>query len=312
MDKGNSQPLINLLTFQEVAFWLRLRTMFFLWARQRGKSYLIAAKAIDRMLERAGRSCYFVSASIATGKEIVEKEAQIWHDALAKLRAKQEALGKELGGNVVDKRSHKLLAVDDLAELMDKQTAQVRIYHTRTSYSRTKILAPNPDTARGWTGDVFGDEVGFWPDFRAVLDAVEPIISRNPDFLMWMFTTPPEDDKHFTYDFLNPGPLEFTPNAQGNFTRRRPAIRSTVWTFLTASWRDCPCSIRSPASRWRLKNTAPTPWTRHLPIATMRSSLFRAGNPPCSWRGSTTPCTRERSAARALILARRYWQHEQL
>lgn len=73
MDKGNSQPLINLLTFQEVAFWLRLRTMFFLWARQRGKSYLIAAKAIDRMLERAGRSCYFVSASIATGKEIVEK-----------------------------------------------------------------------------------------------------------------------------------------------------------------------------------------------------------------------------------------------
>lgn len=217
MDKGNSQPLINLLTFQEVAFWLRLRTMFFLWARQRGKSYLIAAKAIDRMLERAGRSCYFVSASIATGKEIVEKEAQIWHDALAKLRAKQEALGKELGGNVVDKRSHKLLAVDDLAELMDKQTAQVRIYHTRTSYSRTKILAPNPDTARGWTGDVFGDEVGFWPDFRAVLDAVEPIISRNPDFLMWMFTTPPEDDKHFTYDFLNPGPLEFTPNAQGNF-----------------------------------------------------------------------------------------------
>ena len=309
MDKGNSQPLINLLTFQEVAFWLRLRTMFFLWARQRGKSYLIAAKAIDRMLERAGRSCYFVSASIATGKEIVEKEAQIWHDALAKLRAKQEALGKELGGNVVDKRSHKLLAVDDLAEVMDKQTVQVRIYYTRTSYSRTKILAPNPDTARGWTGDVFGDEVGFWPDFRAVLDAVEPIISRNPDFLMWMFTTPPEDDKHFTYDFLNPGPLEFTPNAQGNFYKTEagyPVHRVDIFDSELAG------SIRSPASRWRLKNTAPTPWTRHLPIATMRSSLFRAGNPPCSWRGSTTPCTRERSAARALILARRYWQHEQL
>lgn len=240
------------------------------------------------------------------------KEAQIWHDALAKLRAKQEALGKELGGNVVDKRSHKLLAVDDLAELMDKQTAQVRIYHTRTSYSRTKILAPNPDTARGWTGDVFGDEVGFWPDFRAVLDAVEPIISRNPDFLMWMFTTPPEDDKHFTYDFLNPGPLEFTPNAQGNFYKTEAGYPVHRVDILTASWRDCPCSIRSPASRWRLKNTAPTPWIRHLPIATMRSSLFRAGNPPCSWRGSTTPCTRERSAARALILARRYWQHEQL
>ena len=50
MDSNATQPLINLLTFQEVAFWLRLRTMFFLWARQRGKSYLIAAKAIDLSL----------------------------------------------------------------------------------------------------------------------------------------------------------------------------------------------------------------------------------------------------------------------
>lgn len=219
MTKETTQNLIRLLPYQETAFWIGLRTMFFLWARQRGKSYLIAAKAIDRMLERSGRSCFFVSASIATGKEIVEKEAQIWHDALAALRAQQESLGKELGGNVVDKRSHQLLDVDDLADLMDKQTAQIRIYHSRTSYSRTKILAPNPDTARGWTGDIFGDEVGFWPDFRAVLDAVEPIVSRNSDYLMWMFTTPPEDDKHFIYDFLNPGALEFEPNARGNFYR---------------------------------------------------------------------------------------------
>lgn len=208
---------VNLLAFQDAAFCVAFRICFFMWRRQGGKSYTIASKAIDRMIEKPWRNCFFVSASIATGKEIVEKEATIWHDALGALKACQDRLGKQLGGNVIDTGTKELLNVDDLAELMDKQTAQVRIYHTRTSYSRTKILAPNPDTARGWTGDVFGDEVGFWPDFRAVLDAVEPIISRNPDFLMWMFTTPPEDDKHFTYDFLNPGPLEFTPNAQGNF-----------------------------------------------------------------------------------------------
>lgn len=169
------------------------------------------------MLEKAWRNCFFVSASIATGKEIVEKEATIWHDALAALKACQDKLGKQLGGNVIDKASKELLNVDDLAELMDKQAAQVRIYHTRTAYSRTKILAPNPDTARGWTGDVFGDEIGFWPDFKAVWDAVEPIISRNPDFLFWLFSTPPADDTHYTYDLLNPGLRTFEPNAAGNW-----------------------------------------------------------------------------------------------
>lgn len=217
MDKQQHDPLINLMTFQDTAFWLVLRVCFFLWRRQAGKSYTIAAKAIDRMLRKKNHSCFFVSASIATGKEIVQKEAQIWHDALAKLKAKQAALGKELGGNVIDKGNHNLLDVDDLAELMDKQAAQIRIYHNRTSYSRTLILAPNPDTARGWTGDLFGDEIAFWPAFREVWDAVEPIISRNPEFIFWLFTTPAEDDTHYTYDLLDPGALEFTPKATGNF-----------------------------------------------------------------------------------------------
>ena len=188
-----------------------------MWRRQGGKSYTIASKAIDRMIEKPWRNCFFVSASIATGKEIVEKEATIWHDALGALKACQDKLGKQLGGNVIDKTSKELLNVDDLAELMDKQAAQVRIYHTRTAYSRTKILAPNPDTARGWTGDVFGDEIGFWPDFKGVWDAVEPIISRNPEFLFWLFSTPPADDTHYTYDLLNPGLRTFEPNAAGNW-----------------------------------------------------------------------------------------------
>lgn len=208
---------VNLLPFQDEAFWTKFRICFFTWRRQGGKSYTIASKAIDRMIEKAGRSCFFVSASISTGKEIVEKEAAIWHAALADLQAAQERLGKELGGNVIDKGNHNLLDVDDLAELMDKQAAQIRIYHNRTSYSRTLILAPNPDTARGWSGDVFGDEIGFWQDFRGVWDAVEPIISRNPDYLYWNFTTPPADDTHYTYDLLNPGLRVFEPNAAGNW-----------------------------------------------------------------------------------------------
>lgn len=73
---------VNLLAFQDAAFCVAFRICFFMWRRQGGKSYTIASKAIDRMIEKPWRNCFFVSASIATGKEIVEKEATIWHDAL--------------------------------------------------------------------------------------------------------------------------------------------------------------------------------------------------------------------------------------
>lgn len=217
MTAATSMPLVNLMTFQQTAFWLKFRVCYFLWRRQSGKSYTIASKAIDKMLSKAGLSCFFVSASLGTGEEVIEKGAAIWYDALTRLKAAEESLGKKLGGNVIDKRSKEILSVDDLSELMDRQKAQIRIYHSRTQYSRTKTIAPNPKTARGWTGPVFGDEIGFWPDYKKVWDAIEPIISREPDFSFWGFTTPPEDDRHYTYDLLNPGELEFIPNARGNF-----------------------------------------------------------------------------------------------
>mgnify|MGYP003018408836 CR=1 FL=1 len=49
---------------------------------RRLKKIIGRVQAIDRMIEKPWRNCFFVSASIATGKEIVEKEATIWHDAL--------------------------------------------------------------------------------------------------------------------------------------------------------------------------------------------------------------------------------------
>ena len=81
---------VNLLAFQDAAFCVAFRICFFMWRRQGGKSYTIASKAIDRMIEKPWRNCFFVSASIATGKEIVEKEATIWHDALGALKACQD------------------------------------------------------------------------------------------------------------------------------------------------------------------------------------------------------------------------------
>lgn len=193
------------------------RMAFFMWRRQAGKSYFIAALALWRMLCEAGHSCFVVSASVDTGREVIEKEAAIWYEMLERLAQAQEEYKCELGGNVVDRATKHVLSADDLADLIEKQRVQIKLYHSRSAYSRTKIIAPNPRTARGWTGDILADEFAFWEDFAAIFDAVEPIIQANPTYRFWGFTTPPRDDTHYSYEMLNPGQRLFEPNPRGNW-----------------------------------------------------------------------------------------------
>ena len=80
------------------------------------------------------------------------------------------------------------------------------------------MVAPNPDTAVGWTGHIILDEVGRIPDFQDVFEAMEPIVSSNPDFKVLLATTPPPDDSHYSYELLAPDPEEeFEINPKGNF-----------------------------------------------------------------------------------------------
>ena len=54
---------------------------------------------------------------------------------------------------------------------------------------RIKVLAANPRTARGFSGDLILDEFAFHEDSRAIWEAAEPIISSNPDFLCRIAST---------------------------------------------------------------------------------------------------------------------------
>lgn len=205
------EPLIKFLPPQEEIFWSQFRILFMLWRRQFGKSFTIGGKAMSRMMTRRNHSVFVVSASILMGQENIRKEVDVWNILLDKFRRIAEAEGKQLTSNGDG------LSVDDVAELFESSKLETRIWHDRTNYSRTRVVAPNPQTARGFSGDVFGDEIGFWPDFEGVFDAVEPIISRNPEWLMWMATTPPKDDTHPVYDLLDPGEIKFPANARGNW-----------------------------------------------------------------------------------------------
>jgi phage FluMu gp28-like protein len=54
---------------------------------------------------------------------------------------------------------------------------------------RIKVLAANPRTARGFSGDLILDEFAFHEDSGAIWAAAEPILASNPDFLCRIAST---------------------------------------------------------------------------------------------------------------------------
>ena len=210
-------PIIKLRPYAVEPFWDDDSGIaFWLWRRQAGKSYHAAAKALRRMMLIRGLLSVFVSASISLGQEFIRKEAAIWSIVLAAFRDAAKAGGSQLTTSA-DNDSGALLDLDAICDLFEHQRLETRIWHDRMTYSRSIVVAPNPDTAVGWTGDIWMDEVGRMPDFKDVLEAVLPFMSSNPQFRLLMITTPPPDDKHYSWELFLPPQEEFPVNPRGNW-----------------------------------------------------------------------------------------------
>lgn len=173
---------------------------------------MLSNEALDWMMETPGVLTSIISAAIALGTEIIVKEAQSWRDHLAKLKAVAAANALKLETNADD------IDFDGFCDLFEHSKLEAKLWHDRTTCSRTRVIAPNPNTAVGWTGHIIGDEFGRWPNCQEVLEAIEPFMESNPQFRLRLATTPPPDDKHYSYEMLLPPEgTEFTPNAAGNF-----------------------------------------------------------------------------------------------
>lgn len=215
-------PLIQLRTYAEDPFWNDTDGMqFWLWRRQAGKSFTAANKALRRMMEVPGLSSFFVSASVALGTEFVRKESEVWQKVLSEMKRRAKAAGQELHTYATDKGKileFDHLDTDALCEIFEAQKLETRIYHDRSTYSRSRVIAPNPDTAVGWTGDIWLDEVGRMPAFKEVLEAVLPFMSSNKIFRLLAITTPPPEDDHYSWELFAPmAGQDFSPNARGNY-----------------------------------------------------------------------------------------------
>ena len=136
-------------------------------AQQTGKSFTLAAWAVDRLLSRPGiRLVTVLSNSRENGAEFVAKCAEVCH-----LNGTEyESVDKSQGVRFQNMRM------------------EVRI-RAHGKVGRIKVLAANPRTARGFSGDLILDEFAFHEDSAAIWEAAEPILASNPDFLCRMAST---------------------------------------------------------------------------------------------------------------------------
>ncbi len=227
-------------TYQKVALVAarKVRSMVLFWARQCRKSTTLGDIAFDEMSKQSGRNVIAASASLLVGSELVsktissaEQAALITREAGA-LHAAMENSAAESGAElkVANSDTGKIyagLSAEDFTDLYRTSRLEMRLYHDRTAYSRLLVIAPNPATARGWTGTVVRDEAGFTQNNleRDLQIAVKPIMDTDPSFKLIYASNLPRDDRHPFFEMTLPDPgTVFHPSGEGNFYRGQNGI----------------------------------------------------------------------------------------
>lgn len=220
----SKEPLIKLRPYQDAGFRHQAGWLAYLYRRQSGKSFGLALTAIDWMMEEVC-DVIFASAAMRLGQEVIRKEAQVWATVTAKMREAADADGRYKLTSSADDDDGELLDIDAICDLFEHQKLETRIWHSDSKCSRSLVVAPNPDTAVGWTGNLILDEVGRIVDLKDVLEAVEPFLSSNPKYRCRLATTPPPDDAHHSYELLAPDPeAQFSVNPRGNYYRSQTGL----------------------------------------------------------------------------------------
>ena len=189
-------PLIPFRNYQRASFWDHsTKTVIEHWSRQIGKSYTYAAWAVDRLLRYPGRLVTVLSNSRDNGAEFVSKVREVC-----------EKLGQAIE---IDSNQPSLDSRSDLAEDIkyENMRFEVRIV-LAGRIGRIKVLAANPRTARGFSGDLILDEFAFHEDSAAIWEAAEPIISSNPDFLCRILSTG-NGRRNMFYQLISEGRIHY-------------------------------------------------------------------------------------------------------
>lgn len=169
-----SEPIIRFREYQRPVFDDNETGILVLhWSRQIGKSFTLASWSVDRLLTRPGRLVTVLSNSKDNGQEFALKCAEVCRSID---KAKQKVIQK--------------YGLKDLSTSLSYEDMRFEItVKVKGKVGRIKVLAANPRTARGFSGDLILDEFAFHEDSAAIWDAAEPILSSNPDFLCRVAST---------------------------------------------------------------------------------------------------------------------------
>src|SRR6185295_7278646 len=221
--------------------------------RQYGKTTTLATIALKRMCVIPNHTIIFGTARLNLATELVRKQdalvgvtrhafgsrqdiegeahllSAIVTDAKPAIVAEQKELkiadtgtGKEIPN----------LRLDDFAHLFESRRLEFRVYHSPTTYSRTKIVALTPGTV-GETGDMIADEIARVKSWEEVWEAIEPISSANAGYRIILSSTPSPDDTSLAFEMLREPPgRDYSVDPKGNWFESAygiPVLRVTAW-----------------------------------------------------------------------------------
>lgn len=198
-ESGYVQGLLTFRIYQEPVFFdYSTKTMIIHWSRQIGKSHTLAAWAVNRLLQCPGRLVTVLSNSRDNGSEFVLKAEEVCRK-----------LGEAIELIEVESNAAELNSRADLSEDLKYEAMRFEIKITVAGkVGRIKVLAANPRTARGFSGDLIMDEFAFHENSAAIWEAAEPIISANPDFLCRIASTG-NGKRNMFYQLISEGNIPY-------------------------------------------------------------------------------------------------------
>lgn len=154
VEPATPEPFVPLLDYQKRDVECTARFRWNCWARQTGKSFTKSLRRILRGLER-GRTQIFLSAGERQSRELMAK-------------ARQHCQALKIATDYYDTGFFKDLSIKQLEIVLP---GGVRIIG----------LPANPQTARGFTGDVFLDEFAMHTFDRDIWAGGQPLARGVPD-----------------------------------------------------------------------------------------------------------------------------------
>ena len=166
------------------------------WSRQIGKSFTLASWAVDRILDKLKTNDAWLVTVLSNSRD---------NGAEFVIKAQE----------VCNKLGIYMQTSDDSPDLTyDNMKMEVRItveVNGVKRVGRIKVLAANPRTARGFSGDLILDEFAFHENSQAIWEAAEPILSSNPEFLCRISSTGNGKHNMFFRMANGAGPNDGTP-----------------------------------------------------------------------------------------------------